>query len=896
MLKPARWCGCSGALAIVLLTPMPAALSAQDAQVLAALRGEIGVDADAGTLLATISQLSIEKTPLGEALVRLAERSNVQIAFSSSLLPTDMGVECDCTTLSLARTLDRLLADTDLGYLELGSQVVVVPRAGGDPARQGAISGRVWSEDGVPVSGAVASLFPAADSTRVRFAQTDDLGFFTFTGLPPGPYVLSIVRIGFADHRQDVEAGAVDAAEIEIVMRTDALQLEGVVVEAQRSRTRARFEETAGITVQDIGRDELKAIPGIAESDPLRAVEVLPGVTTVSDFSAAFNVRGGSADQNLILLDDIPIYNPFHLGNLFSVFNADMVARAELRAGGFPAEYGGRVSSVLTVETDAGDGVTSVDAGVSLLASRVAVDGALPGAAEEVLGFANTRWRLSGRRSYFDVLLKPWADFPYHLSDFQGVFEGWTKGGNRIRITGYSGRDIIDLSEIDDFSLPVSWAWGNDAIGGSWVNPMRGGGSMSVRAAFSRFFSDFAFTDFEAEFDTRIQRATLQADLERRPSPGLRWKSGLAANDRDYENAARAGGTTFFGGAGSGIELTAYSQIYWEPGPRWLFEGGLRADHWRPANEQDQDAGGAGPPVSTTVSPRLAAKWFFRNRGSAVRFSAGRYSQFLHSLRDEEFPFGLDIWVLAGAEAPHVISDQAQLGVESFFGPDDAWFASLEGYYRTFNGVITQNAAEDPNDPLDDLVSGRGRAYGADLFVRRDLGRTTGWISISFLKTDRTFPDTRYGTDPPPDITYPPVFDRRLDVDLVLRRTLDWWGLEAGLRANFGTGLPYTRPLGAYEVYNPRPLDGVLDPEWESAVVLGPRNAERYPARHRLDASLRKTIVRGWGTLTPYLSVINVYNHKNVLFYFFEFDRSEPRRSGISMIPILPTIGLEVSF
>ena len=764
-------------------------------------------------------------------------------------------------------------------------------------AQRAAISGRVWTDVGIPVDGAVASLFPVEDSTQVRFAPTDELGYFAFANLEPGRYVLSLVRIGLADYSQEVEAGTGDATDIEVVMRTEALQLEGLVVEAERSRARARFEEAAGITVQDLGQRELKAIPGIVESDPLRAIEVLPGVTTVSDFSGAFNVRGGSADQNLILLDDVPIYSPFHLGNIFSVFNADMVGRAELRAGGFPAEYGGRVSSVLTVESDAGDGVTSVDAGVSLLASRVAVDGALPGGVEDALGFANTRWRVSGRRSYFDVLLKPWTEFPYHLTDLQGVFEGWTKGGQRIRVSGYSGRDLIDLSGLDDFALPVTWDWGNDAIGASWIDPMQGGGSMAVRASFSRFASDFAFTDFAAEFATLIRRATLSTDLERRPIPGLRWKSGAALNDREYDNSARAGGTTFNESAGSGVELSAYSQINWDLGSRWLLEGGLRADHWRPSAGGDGDAQGAlEPPASTTLSPRLAVKRFLRGRNSALRLSAGRYTQFIHSLRDEEFPFGLEVWVLAGARAPRVISDQVQLGVESFFGADDAWFASLEGYYRTFDGVITANAAEDPNDPLDDLVSGDGMAYGGDLYLRRDLGRTTGWISVSFLKTDRTFPDTRYGTDPPPDITYPPVFDRRLDVDLVLRRNLDWWGIEAGVRANFGTGLPYTRPLGSYEVYTPRPLDRVLDPQYERGVVLGPRNAERYPARHRLDLSLRKTVERGWGTLTPYLSVINVYNQKNVLFYFFEYDRSQPRRSGVSMIPILPTIGLEASF
>ena len=181
-------------------------------------------------------------------------------------------------------------------------------------------------------------------------------------------------------------------------------------------------------------------------------------------------------------------------------------------------------------------------------------------------------------------------------------------------------------------------------------------------------------------------------------------------------------------------------------------------------------------------------------------------------------------------------------------------------------------------------------------FLRRDRGQTTGWITLSFLKTERTFPDTRSGLDPPPGLTYPPVFDRRLDIDLVLRRSLDWWGVEAGLRANFGTGTPYTRPLGQFDIYRRRPVESVVEFNNGSAVALGPRNGSRYPARHRLDLSLRKTIEKDWGRVIPYVSVINLYNRKNVLFYFYDFEPDPPTRSGVSMIPFLPTLGVEVSF
>ena len=753
-------------------------------------------------------------------------------------------------------------------------------------AQNSAISGRVWSSDGLLLDAAGVRLVAASDTTRQRVTETDRTGYFAFREVAPGAWVLVVTRLGYARHEEPVEMTAGEPLEIDITLETQAIVLEGIQVDAERSRARVRFEESAGTTVQDINRVTMKALPTLAETDPIRAVEVLPGVNTVSDFTAAFNVRGGSADQNLILLDYIPVFNPFHLGGIFSVVNADMVQRAELRAGGFPAEYGGRVSSVLTVETDVGDGEFSVDAGVSLLASRVAVDGSLPKSFTDQIGIATTRWRVSARRSYLDLLVKPWFKFPYHLTDLQGAFEAWSRGGGRLRITGYTGRDVLDLADVGDNPLPIQWEWGNDAVGGSWTNPMSGGGSMDAGASYSRFISDFEFTETRSRFTSNIEESAVRANLEVRPTGRTRWKSGVAGKRVVFDNRIEAGGTVFNESAGSGWEAAAYSQVHWTPNTGWLLEGGLRVDHWLP------DPGDS----ETTLSPRFAVKRFLRDRNAAVRLAGGRYSQFVHSLRDEEVPLGVDFWVLAGTRAPRIVSDQLQLGVESFLGTGDEWYASLEGYYRTFDGVVSVNAAEDPNDELDDLVAGDGWSYGVDLFLRRDQGTTTGWVTVSFLRTERTFPDTRSGLDPPPVLTYPPVFDRRVDIDVVLRRPLHWWGVVAGIRANFGTGIPYTRPLGQYDVYRRRLADGLLDYNNGSAVALGPRNGSRYPARHRLDLSFRKTIEKDWGRLVPYLSIINLYNQKNVLFYFYDFEPDPPTRSGVSMIPFLPTFGVEVSF
>ncbi|NNL30446.1 MAG: TonB-dependent receptor plug domain-containing protein [Gemmatimonadetes bacterium] len=191
---------------------------------------------------------------------------------------------------------------------------VALPAAAQAPT--GSVQGRVWSDTGLPVVSAVVAVSPESDTLAARYVPTDDLGFFSMGGLEPGSYHVRISALGYSVQVETVRVGPDSdlRADLEVILSTEALELEGFSIEGERSRSRVRFEETAGLSVQDLDREAVKAIPGLAEADPIRAVEVLPGVTTVSDFSAAFNVRGGSADQNLILLDGVPLFNPFHLG------------------------------------------------------------------------------------------------------------------------------------------------------------------------------------------------------------------------------------------------------------------------------------------------------------------------------------------------------------------------------------------------------------------------------------------------------------------------------------------------------------------------------------------------------------------------------------------------------
>ncbi|HZD03725.1 MAG TPA: TonB-dependent receptor, partial [Longimicrobiales bacterium] len=354
--------------------------------------------------------------------------------------------------------------------------------------------------------------------------------------------------------------------------------------------------------------------------------------------------------------------------------------------------------------------------------------------------------------------------------------------------------DVLDLASLDseDFPLRIDWGWGNDLVGARWVHPHRRGGALTVSASFTRFRSGLRFPDFgDTDLRSDIDEATVEVAADLLPTPGLRLTAGARTDHYAYDNLAQSGGTVFSRGRGSGWQLSTFGQAEWRVASRWLVEAGLRVDGWRP---------GSGPAL-TVLSPRLAVKRFLGGSHWAIKAAGGRYAQFVHSLRDEELPLGLDTWVLAGERAPHLVSDQLQLGVEGY--PGEAWEVSLEAFARDFDGVAAFSTADDPNDPTDDVLAGDGRSWGADLFVRRLTGEVTGSLALSWLRAERTFPDILSPLEPRPEVSYPPVFDRRIDLDLVLRFPLPrgWMG---GLRWNLGTGLPYTRPVGSYAHYQPR--------------------------------------------------------------------------------------------
>ncbi|HEX6037841.1 TonB-dependent receptor, partial [Longimicrobium sp.] len=452
-----------------------------------------------------------------------------------------------------------------VGWIALVAALVLPGRAAAQEA--GAVAGRVLSPAGEPVAGATVTATPSAGGGARRTTSAED-GTYRLAGLRPGRWTLRAARVGFTSVGQDVTVAAGGQASVDLRLAEQALVLDPVEVRSRRDteRERTRFETEAGTTTRVITGEEIKILPGLGEADVLRAVEVLPGVVSTSDFSSAFNVRGGSSDQNLIQLDGFTIFNPFHLGGLFSVFNSDLIARAELLSGGFGAEYGGRVSSVLTVETETGDSTFSADMGVSVLASRLTLRSGMPGFLARSLGGSRGSWFVSGRRSYFDALLRPVTDFPYHLTDVQtGVTMG-TAGGGTLQLTGYMGEDVLDLTDFDPPGdeddetsiIKVRWNWGNDVAGLRWTQPVAGW-TAQTRLGVSRYAEKVRFPDFEdTRFGSSITETALRTDFTREASPVLTVQWGGELTRMAARNGAESGGTVFFDREESGLFGAGY--------------------------------------------------------------------------------------------------------------------------------------------------------------------------------------------------------------------------------------------------------------------------------------------------------------------------------------------------
>ncbi len=841
------------------------------------------------SLLDRRANLAVNAVPLEAALRNLSLHSGVPIAFSPDIVSGPAPVSCSCLDVTVATALDSLLQGTGLVYSELAGNVVVGPPVGrgasdGGVAGAGAaearqprpVSGRVVAgENGPPVV--------RASVTGLEFAgrtDTDQLGQFVLHGVPPWPVQLVVEATGFVT--DTVTVTPLQHA-MTVVLHREAVELEPVMItaDALRALARSRFDSTTQISAITIQPAEIANIPGMFESDVIRAVQLLPGTIAKNDYSITYNVRGGEGDQNLVRLDGVTVFNPSHLGGLFSTFDANAVDRVDFFTGGFPASYPGRLSSVLDISLRDGrrDGWHG-GGQVSLLSSKLLLEGPL-GPASYLVG---------ARRTYADAVVATFTrhTMPYYFTDAVAKLHLPLGSGGSLALTGYWGRDDLDVnvvSSVDEADptaeprtpIDMVFNWGNRLAGLTWRQPL-GGAVVETRASVTEFFTTFAIMPDMARWDNNVRLLAVSSDVT---VPWNRHQLHVGAGAERYDMTYDLVSPLFeFGGQpgnyGGVVPLfntdyrptvwSLYADDEWDVSSWLKLRPGIRLEH---------------VPVAgfTGVAPRTSFKLFL-TRDRALIGSFGRYHQAVHSLRDQEFPITIyEFWVGADEFVPVARSDHAVLGYEQWFGR--GFQLNVEGYRKTFRNLVIPNGAQSLRDVGNQYRPMEGESWGVDVLLRRHTGRVRGWLGYGFNKTER-----RAGGQ-----TFPPAHDRRHTLNLVLRAPGPL-GSELGLRWGWGSPLPYTGLNGewSHRTYrlSQHSFEGG-DAEPLSAAI----NAERFPSYSRLDVGLRWQFAK-WGVeWIPYLQVANLYNRRNVFLYVFDYGSRPATRSGVAQVPLFPTFGVE---
>ena len=751
----------------------------------------------------------------------------------------------------------------------------------------GSIAGRITAraDSGlVPLAGAVVSLADGATS-----ASTDSGGRFILGSVPSGTWIVRVRRPGHRMAERTVQVVAGDTARLDVTLSPDAQVLAPVQTIAPGVDAEL-FASRPNVGTIVLGAAAMAGVPSAGEPDVVRVVQLLPGVVARNDYNTGLNVRGGEADQNLILLDGHPIYNPFHLGGVFSTFMDATVGGIELLTGAFPARYGGRLSSVLDVRSaeDARPGLhTSAD--VSALGATGRMSGAFGG--------GRGTWGLAGRRTYADAVTSVFTNtiFPYHFRDFHGHATYALPGGARLGLTAYAGRDVLDanLAEFENDTSATragegQWAfnWGNRLLGATITKELgpnahvpllrlRLGESATLEQRFSASGFSTVLDLGEGAFSQRSSIRELRASgsiVARSYAHDVSLGYEAAASHVRYASGSSQTGTTAFDLVQTPSSGAVWIDDLWRVSPRWMVEGGLRAE-------------ALGDRTWAGLSPRMSVKYFLRPE-LALTAAGGRVSQVQQSLTGDGPLRYFEVWVASDSLVPVAMAWHWTAGAERRFG--DVGSLKLEGYVKRYERVLDVNPSEDPARRGDEFLVAQGSSYGADLLARlQPRAGLAGWIAYTYGVSARWRDGVRWA----------PGQDRRHDLNVVGTWQLAKYRL--GSRFGYATGNPYTRIVGeiARRTYDPSTDRwGAGAPQRLVESLGGPRNGARFPPTHRLDVDVsREYTVRG-AKVAPYVSVLNALNAQNVFVYLYGYSTNPPTRRAISQFPILPSAGVRVAF
>lgn len=684
--------------------------------------------------------------------------------------------------------------------------------------------------------------------------SSDLNGYYSLTGISPGKYQLIASHIGYEIFKKwiDLKPGA--KLFIEISLKPSPVVGDTVSVIARRKFTK-------GIDAGQIliGKSEMNIAPKIGEPDLFRVIETFPGITTVNDFNMGLYIRGGNADQNLILLDGMPIYNPFHLMGIFSTFDEEAIQWTNVSKSRIDPIYGNRLSSVIDINVR--DGTAAEHAGyanLSFLSSKLRVEGPQP--------FGSYLFTI--RRTYADLfvnalhkvkLLSSEIKLPYYFIDGMGKIVIKPDQRNRLEITSYLGRDTYDMNVINEDSSSGKYTWQNAALGLNFSTILTPQLIFNLRTSVSQFHAQWLPSDttnperIDNVFTGKIVNAYFKLD---NPLIGQIKAGGEWSSHYYYLQTEGFSYQPIYFEKNKSRENSIFFSVYRQFGALFNVSGGSRITHF---SLQD----------TLTVSPQVSCGLKI-SPTQEIQLLWGKYHQDLMTIGTEEIILSMfDAWVTVPENLPVMAAQQYALSynwdIHRNLGLDVAL------YHKRFNHLVEYNTTKfSAIDP--DFVSGSGAADGLELFLKGRLGKMQGWASYTYSRIRKKVNK----------ISYPPKYDRPHDLDLVLNYRLSQkWSL--GSRFVYHSGTPFTKIIG----YMRQPTYS----EFQSSsylcevAVYGQRNAWRLPAYHRLDINLIKKFDWKSRPMEFYIDVANIYGRLNVLAY------SEDGNTWIQMPPIA-TIGI----
>lgn len=704
--------------------------------------------------------------------------------------------------------------------------------------------------------------------------------------------------------------------ELEILLERDStlhVELEAsveigeVVVEGQASHQSSRSARLGTIMVPKRAITEVPMLLG--ERDALRVIQLLPGVQKGREGTSGLYVRGGGPDQNLIILDDAPVYNAHHLLGMFSLFNGSAIKSMELQKGGFPARYGGRLASVLDIVMEDGNmREYHGSAGIGLVASHAMVQGPI---AKEKASFIVT-----GRRTYIDLLLKPFVkasssdmqSLNAYFYDLTAKLNWRINDKHRIYLSGYFGRDKFSskFSEHNDSESKGGLWWGNATGTLRWNYVIRPNLFSNVSALYSMYrFNTYhkikeQRNDFELRYYSGIQNAGLRWDLQWTPHPSHTLRGGLHLLGYEFTPSS------YLQRGSMAEEQKDLKTLFYSGEAALYVEDDMRLGNWGRAN--------IGIRLSDyitrrkqwlSIEPRISAAFYITPEFSA-KTSFAMMEQYLHLLTGSGLGMPTDLWVPATLKLPPQKSWIASAG---FVYDIPAWSstASIEGYYKQNRGIIHyQEGASffSANELLeqggqyweDKVTRGKSWSGGVEFLFQRHIGNLTGWIGYTLSWTQMQFDELNEGRP------FWASYDRRHDVSIVLMYRLnDNWRFSGTWI--YGTGNAFDLPLSTYagadipsETHNYR----------EKLTQYGQKNSYRMAPYHRLDLGIQWSKKRRYYERIWSLDIYNAYCRMNPFFYYVdsyrEYDETtnestqRTKLMQISLFPIVPTISLIINF